>query len=1546
MQKVEINIKERNFSKINIKKRTKENYTHMVNIDSKIISVTTWRKSKLKFRLNLITNFFTLGILHIISLFIPKLYLKIYCKESLPNNSDFFLIEDIYNNFTLCKTNYNKSSKRKMSNNSNSHNNNKNNDNHLSISFEYKSIKYKFDDDSNSIIPIYFNLSLYSNRTIINSFNEGVNTSEKYIRKIKKYGQNIMKMNINLIFQNMIKKDIPQCMNAFISGIISLLSGVYVFGLILIGLSISILIAKIIYRYIKFYKNYERDYSIDGITEYKVKRKYLKEKQIHGFNKIKNIDLVPGDILSLNEGEILPCDCIILDGECVISESNLLGKIDTSIKSSLRNDSNLFNYEANKYCILFHGMEILKIYSKSSYKNLVVLVINTGINTYKANLLSNLLYKNLIDELNKEVYGFFFQNYYTTFIIVMTFISIINIIVSSFIGKKNYSIFYYISIIICHSFMPMYYIINCNIKFFGISNLNNDDNVSIQCVDESRLIESGKINRVIFDKTGTLTNNENEIIAFIPLYYDNLSYKFYFKIYEKQNIKKICDEHLLYYRYLLTRNSNQTLHNPIKESNYEKINSLKNKNYKNSIKENNSHYELSALFLQCLVCCSHLLKINNEICGNIIEKEIIELMKWDINTVEIISENSNNLDSKNKENSENIINKIHRIGSVFFNNSSSMNINYYNLFSSNIISEVFPKNYYRITEGIKLSKMNAINLRSSLIRKSFKLDKSKINSFKLIIISRFFSKSYMNISCIVYNFIEDNYRFMIKGPPEKILKYCINISFPEIDKILSKGLKEGYKVIACATKIIQYNENEKNLKEEHYLKDLNFCGFIFLKNKLKEESKLIIEKLTKMECDTVMSTGDSFSNSIGVGLESGIIKEKKIYIFDLNLKGKKPKIVVSNLFNDLIKWKEKDYDKEIKTFESSQKTKSGKKKDESYLDKRFNYNDKNINQKITNEITGNNQSNENSNKDKKDNLAKMKISINNISSVFNDEEQQSYIPLSSNKTQKEDNISKINEVSKNKTRVHAFLDANYFNDEEVNNSPISYYFNEEENFNSYINNKNTSNRKDYESSRKSLKHIFKNEIEKEQFKYMIPAKKKISNGFEGFHLNSKSPYKNLTSGHLLMKNKNLRSDDLEILKSEDKSNQSTKQLNNIIYSGSNHPKKNKYLHNNISNINEMYSYYNNDSFKKISFEYSIDKIKYFNENCTLCLSGIVLRYIYDKRNEKEIKILLKYIKKFGKIFFSMSSSEKSLLIKINKQLFNKKVCMVGDGANDIEAILSANVGIYIGQRKNLNSLLSHYLISEDKLIDIVTIIKNGRGYYENDNLLLPVNAIFTLMWITLVILSDTFNSKVDNIMLTLLSLTVFFLCILSFTLQPDYNIYFNYLTSNEKLIKRFNFFQFLGMYLIKLTFQLIGIYSFHYNENLELEKRNKVILTYIFILIWSQSITTIFVFNINTFYRKSILTNLPFLIIYTITIGYIIFLLTLNDIAIGNISSVFLTFELDKENVDIFDDTHKLYFLYIILGDSIISYAYIKILKKVFDKIANKQRQDREKDNK
>jgi hypothetical protein len=93
---------------IKISRRTLENNTHEVIEDTKIKKVTSWRKSQKKFLQSLILNIFTLGIIHLLSLYYPNLYIKLYCNRRKPKECDFFLVEDIYGQLTLCKKIYKK----------------------------------------------------------------------------------------------------------------------------------------------------------------------------------------------------------------------------------------------------------------------------------------------------------------------------------------------------------------------------------------------------------------------------------------------------------------------------------------------------------------------------------------------------------------------------------------------------------------------------------------------------------------------------------------------------------------------------------------------------------------------------------------------------------------------------------------------------------------------------------------------------------------------------------------------------------------------------------------------------------------------------------------------------------------------------------------------------------------------------------------------------------------------------------------------------------------------------------------------------------------------------------------------------------------------------------------------------------------------------------------------------------------------------------------------------------------------------------------------
>ena len=97
---------------------------------------------------------------------------------------------------------------------------------------------------------------------------------------------------------------------------------------------------------------------------------------------INNIDLLPGDIIVLTKDDIVPCDGIILEGECIITLSEVKGTISEIKKKQLSNNINQFSYRASKNSILYHGTRIIKSFSKLENNSILLLCINTGANTY------------------------------------------------------------------------------------------------------------------------------------------------------------------------------------------------------------------------------------------------------------------------------------------------------------------------------------------------------------------------------------------------------------------------------------------------------------------------------------------------------------------------------------------------------------------------------------------------------------------------------------------------------------------------------------------------------------------------------------------------------------------------------------------------------------------------------------------------------------------------------------------------------------------------------------------------------------------------------------------------------------------------------------------------------------------------------------------------------------------------------------------------------------------------------------------------------------
>jgi cation-transporting ATPase 13A2 len=174
----------------------------------------------------------------------------------------------------------------------------------------------------------------------------------------------------------------------------------------------------------------------------------------------------------------------------------------------------------------------------------------------------------------------------------------------------------------------------------------------------------------------------------------------------------------------------------------------------------------------------------------------------------------------------------------------------------------------------------------------FRKEKNRLSGkrYKLTIIKRFsFSSKFQSMSVIVKNCLDDSYRFFIKGAPERIIQLCDPKSLPtSYSDMLMEHTKNGYRVLACATKYLDSDENKYLNEEERslYESDLIFLGFIIFRNKLKRDTKHVIAGLKNSDCKLVMATGDNPFTSISVARECELIdSEREIYLIDLEKEG-------------------------------------------------------------------------------------------------------------------------------------------------------------------------------------------------------------------------------------------------------------------------------------------------------------------------------------------------------------------------------------------------------------------------------------------------------------------------------------------------------------------------------------------------------------------------------------------------------------------------------------------------------------------------------------
>jgi len=1471
-------IKIENENNIKFIRRTIENNTHEVLEDIKLKSITSWRKSKAKFLKNLIYNILTFGILHIISLFKPNLYLKLYCYPWPAKECDFFLVENIYGELTLCTKIHKKAknnndinfsadlSKDNIVSSSIMNHNNKFENyliKNLTYSFKYKSVTYEYKEDTNEIVPVYMNISKMTNRRIFNYFSEGL-SNEKILNKfLERYGKNEYHIYLGIIYFYFLRIELPYLILVILIGLIELGLKDYVsiISKYLIVSIILILEYQITKRVV--YDIYSKEYTLDGEKyKLKVKRKHKLIQDSNFYYEIKNCDLLPGDVIFLKENDLVPCDCLILEGECIVNESNSTGSLDIFKKTSLENSNEQFSYEMNKISILYHGMKIIKTFSKSNEGYISVLCINTGPNTYKANQYSNVLYLLERKKEYREMYELFGEKrkQMLIWIIIIFLVSILLAVIYyiildpeplDFKDSNTKNLLFAITIrIFCKSFMPGYFLTNSIILILGVYHLKKEN---VHCFEKSKLLSSSTIDTIFFSKTGTLCENNFEINGYHPIHINphksnNISYR----TYKVSQYKEMNSQLLQYYKNYLYRVQSNSL-------NYEfnLRHGLKLEHNRLTLdKINKESCEYTTLFLECLLSCNNIEKFNNEIFGNSIETEIFKNMRWDMKAYNY---NGSDIDlnediSKNKSENKKEF-KGPKIG--YLDRSKN---------------DIYPNNYYKITESVKnengpQSKPIKTRLNTKYYMEQMKkqgnsnssepklakncirndISHSHINSYKLRIYKRFIKNGTLNSSAIVYNFITKELRFMTKGNPEDVLDKCDPGTIPDnFDKVISLYRRNGLIIIICASKIINIDDYNDSNSYEEYMNDLTFCGFVTLKNKLKKEVLNAIKDLRQFGCNLIITTGDNVFNSLSVGFDSHIIENKNIFSFDKE--DKKNGIIIEKIYS--IKRLGEEEDKNTNSsldMHSKQTTRISNR----FLTSPFTKPKDSVMIKYMDPNTIR------SSKAKAGNVIVNELSLNQESKNSNE-----YNNLTPNKTLKRGSIRK-------KIRTPKYIN-NY--DENIKYQKRSRLYSDMSDIKNNLSKKETN-----ENSR-------------------------VSN-INSLNYKDRSPYK------LSKKNKSIN---------ENKENQDSTTNTNKKFKISNEARSK-----NLSNLEKFYYYpgifEDNEELK---------------DNCIYCISGKLFNFLYKNKEKKQCKYILERMHKHCKIFYYMSSIDKSLVIDFYREYPDSCICNIGECLSDIDAILSSNVGINLISPTNENTMLCHFYTEDGSILSIKKIIREGRAIKENITLLKISSIFYTFVINSYIICCFIRHTDVIINQLNFLELSFLIISISAFTGETDNNKKSNQLIRNKKLYVGHYITQISGLFFFKVvTVYMHGKY-FIGNRELDLRIIDKIYCSFYFILCIEQLFSTVYVLNLISFYRKDSISN----IFYSLSnILLLIYFIILNILTSSNYKCDFLNitvFDYNENLVDTHGDNNRIKCLFVCIVDFTITIIYSRVVYYVFDRLA------------
>ncbi|XP_062458995.1 probable cation-transporting ATPase 13A5 [Pezoporus occidentalis] len=137
-----------------------------------------------------------------------------------------------------------------------------------------------------------------------------------------------------------------------------------------------------------------------------------------------------------------------------------------------------------------------------------------------------------------------------------------------------------------------------------------------------------------------------------------------------------------------------------------------------------------------------------------------------------------------------------------------------------------------------------------------------------------FSSALQRMSVVSQKIGEEQYDLYMKGAPETVSSFCRQDTVPDnFLKELKTYTSQGFRVIALAHKVLNPGKDVdvSNLEREDAESELEFLGLLVMENRLKQETKPVLQQLAAARIRSVMVTGDNLQTAVMVARTAGMI---------------------------------------------------------------------------------------------------------------------------------------------------------------------------------------------------------------------------------------------------------------------------------------------------------------------------------------------------------------------------------------------------------------------------------------------------------------------------------------------------------------------------------------------------------------------------------------------------------------------------------------------------------------------------------------------------